>query len=163
MDVPAAASSAGDEIHAAIVAIMRWASRGDVRQALVGEAGRDLSPTDTWLLRAIVDDGPVRVTDLAQWQGVDKSTVTPQVRRLEERALVSRRPDPRDRRAVLLEATERGRQILRATAAAGAAVFDDILREWANADRDALGALLATFAEQLSHEPARRPRQPGVP
>lgn len=158
-DSAAAPASAGDTIQAAIVAIMRWASRSDVRQALVGPAGRDLSSTDTWLLRAIVEDGPVRVTDLAEWQGVDKSTVTPQVRRLEDRALITRRPDPHDRRAVLLEASDLGRQILQATAAAGAAVFDDILRDWTDGDRDVLGALLGRFAQQLSHEPPRRSRQ----
>lgn len=158
--VAAEPETAGTQVQDAVARVLRWASRGDVRRTLAGAAARDLSPTDAWLLAAITDNGPVRVSDLAEWQGVDKSTITPQVRRLEDRRLVSRRPDPADGRAVLLSATPRGRQIRNDVAAAGAAVFDAILRDWASADRQALGALLSRFAEQLAQEPLSRVRTP---
>jgi hypothetical protein len=44
----------------------------------------------------IITRGPVRVSELASWQGVDKPTVTPQVHRLEQRGVVSRHGDPAD-------------------------------------------------------------------
>ena len=134
---------------------MRWASRGDVRRKLLGPAGKDLSPTDVWLLAAIDEQGPVRVSDLAAWQGVDKSTTTTQVRRLEVPGLVVRKPDPADRRAVLLTVTPRGRRARRRMAAAGAAVIQQILEGWSDDDRQTLGALLTRLADQLDqHRPS---------
>ena len=121
---------------------------------------RQLSSTDLWLLGAVTDSGPVRITDLADWQGVDKSTVTPQVRRLEARGLVSRRADPEDGRAWLLSTTEEGGRVLRDSYAAGAAVFDDILRDWNDEDRAALAALFARFADELSRQSHRGPESP---
>lgn len=151
--------AAGHQVRVAIAAILRWASRGEVRRALSG-SGNGLSPTDTWLLGAIVEQGPMRATDLAQWQAVDKSTITPQLRRLEERGLVTRRPDPADRRAVLITTTPCGQAALERISNAGVAVFNDILRTWPSPDRDALAALLTRLTEQLPEPPARR-RQKG--
>ena len=137
-------------MQAAIRQLLRWASRADVRRVLAGEAGQDLSPTETWLLGQLVDNGPMRVTDLARWQGVDKSTMTPQVRRLEDHGFITRRSDPADRRAALLSVTAQGDRLLRQIHATGAAVFDDVLRDWAAPDGAALAALLTRFVEQLT-------------
>ena len=49
-----------------------WAARSLVT-AVLGDAGRELSPVDEHLVRTILANGPVRITDLAVWQGVDKS------------------------------------------------------------------------------------------
>lgn len=155
--------SPGSRVRAAVTEIVRWAGRTGVRGRLLGAAGRELSVNDVHLLRVIVANGPVRVSDLAESQGVDKSTITPQVRRLEERDLVTRRPDPADRRAVLLSATARGRRIQQQMNKAGAAVFDDVLRDWPHDDRRALADLLDRFARQLSDEPLNRIRPPRGP
>lgn len=147
----------GEQVRAAIARILRWSSRGDVRRALAGNGGT-LSPTETWLLGAVVEQGPVRATDLAEWQGVDKSTITPQLRRLEERGLVTRRPDTVDRRAVLITASAQGHRALAEINAAGAAIFDAILEQWPARDRDALAALLSSFARQLPQQSAQHQR-----
>ena len=152
--------SPGSQVQAAVTQVVRWAGRADVRGKLLGTAGRELSVNDVNLLRVIVAYGPVRVSDLAEWQGVDKSTITPQVRRLEERGFVARHPDPADRRAVLLSATAHGRRIRQKMDAAGAAVFDDVLRDWPKDDRLALATLLSRFAQQLSDQPPSRIRRP---
>lgn len=133
--------------------VVRWASRTDVRRELWGAAGRDLSPTDLWLLDAIEANGPVRASSLAEWQGVDKSTITPQIRRLEDRELIARRPDPADRRAVLLTVTPRGRRLRRTLRAHSAAVFDRALQDWSATDRDALAALLGRLVDRLTADP----------
>ena len=150
----------GAQVQAAVTEVLRWASRGDVRRMLLGRAGRDLSVNDVTLLRAIAVGGPVRASDLADSQGVDKSTITPQIRRLEHRGLVARRADPADGRAVLVSATPRGRRVKQQLDEAGAAVFDDILRNWPNEDRRALAILIQRFAQQLaygSQTPTSRP------
>ena len=108
---------------------------------LLGEAGRGLSVNDVDLLRTIVTSGPVRASTLAEWNGVDKSTMAPQVRRLEERGLIVRRPDPTDRRAVLLTATARGSQLQERMDATGVEIIEDVLRDWPEDDRRALSDL----------------------
>jgi DNA-binding MarR family transcriptional regulator len=140
-------------VQEAVTRVVRWAGRPDVRLALLGQAGRQLSGNDVHLLRTVAAQGPVRASDLAGWQGVDKSTISTQIRRLEERDLVVRRPDPADRRAVLFSATARGRRLRRRMDAAGAALFVELLRGWTDADRQALGSLLDRFSRQLDNDP----------
>jgi DNA-binding MarR family transcriptional regulator len=110
------------------------------------------------VLRTVVASGPLRISELARWQGVDKSTMTPQVRKLEERGLLTRRPDPHDRRGVLVSATPRGRRVRSRMDAAGAAVFDEVLRDWSVADRAALTDLLDRLVAELDERPLGRTR-----
>jgi DNA-binding MarR family transcriptional regulator len=49
--------------------------------------------------------------EVAEILHLHPSTLTGILRRLEERALVSRRPDPADARRALLDLTERGREV----------------------------------------------------
>jgi DNA-binding MarR family transcriptional regulator len=140
-------------VQRAVTRVVRWAGRPDVRVALLGQAGRELSGNDVHLLRTVVARGPVRASDLAAWQGVDKSTISTQIRRLEERGLVVRRPDSADRRAVLFTATARGRKLRRRMDSAGAALFVEVLQDWTDADRQALATLLDRFSRRLDTDP----------
>ena len=63
-------------LHAALTRLPRGASREAVARELAGPAAGGLSPGDRWLLDGIVRSGPVRIGDIATWQGVDESTVT---------------------------------------------------------------------------------------
>jgi DNA-binding MarR family transcriptional regulator len=141
------------QIQEAFTKLMRWAQRGDVRRSLIGAAAQTLSRNDITLLRAITTHGPVRVSDLASWQGVDKSTVTPQVRRLEERGLVVRQGDPGDKRAVLLTATDHGRQRLQAMDTVGVRLFERALDGWTDSERRVLAALMQRFVDELADVP----------
>jgi DNA-binding MarR family transcriptional regulator len=139
------------QVQEAFTKLMRWAQRGDVRQALIGSAAaQTLSTNDITLLRMIITHGPIRVSDLASWQHVDKSTVTPQVRRLEERGLVARQGDPGDRRAVLLTATDDGLQRLQEMDRVGVRLFEQALDGWSTPDRRALAALMQRFVDELA-------------
>jgi DNA-binding MarR family transcriptional regulator len=138
---------------AAVTRIVRWAGRSDVRTRLLGPAGRGLSAVEVNVLRTVVTSGPLRVSELAERQGVDKSTMTPQVRKLEDRGLVERQPDPQDRRGVLVRATPRGRRLRSRMDAAGAAVLDSLLRDWPAAERAVLTDLLERFARELDERP----------
>jgi DNA-binding MarR family transcriptional regulator len=142
--------SSAQQVHQAFTKLMRWAQRGDVRRALIGGAAETLSTNDITLLRMIGSHGPIRVSDLASWQHVDKSTVTPQVRRLEERGLVARQGDPGDKRAVLLTATDHGRQRLQEMDTVGVRLFDQALDGWSDPDRRAFAALMQRFVDELA-------------
>jgi DNA-binding MarR family transcriptional regulator len=101
-------------------------------------ARRDLDPLGvTWAqvraLRAVArGDGPMRMSHVADRLGIARRSATSVVDELERRGLVERRSDPADRRAVTVQVTEKGRELLadldrRRHAAAGAmaAVLSD--------------------------------------
>ncbi|MGW1678845.1 MarR family winged helix-turn-helix transcriptional regulator [Saccharopolyspora sp. NPDC002376] len=60
------------------------------------------------LLTELVFRGECRASDLAHHRVVDASVVSRQVGQLEQAGLISRRPDPADRRVSLLRATPEG-------------------------------------------------------
>lgn len=137
-------------LQEAMAKIVWWLGRAESRAVVLGDAGRDLSPIDEHLVRTVLANGPVRITDLAVWQGVDKSTITPQVRRLEQRGLVKRSPDPGDGRAALLTVTVKGRRTCERMDATAVAFISDALQEWPEEDREAFAALFSRFAENLT-------------
>ncbi len=148
-----AGDSPAHQVQEAFTRLLWWAQRGDVRRSLLGAAAQTLSTNDITLLRMIITRGPVRVSELASWQGVDKSTVTPQVHRLEQRGVVARQGDPGDKRAVLLTATDHGRRRLQEVDKAGVQLFEHALDGWSNADRCALAALMQRFTDELADVP----------
>ncbi|MBI4564670.1 MAG: winged helix-turn-helix transcriptional regulator [Planctomycetes bacterium] len=68
-----------------------------------------------WALRSIGGGRGITVGQLADAMYLHISTISSLVDRLEERKLVIRRRDPRDRRVVRLRLTSRGRKTMRAT------------------------------------------------
>ena len=62
-------------------------------------------------LTAIVEGGSLSVNELAAELLLEKSTVSRMVHQLEAKGLITKAPDPVDRRAVRLEATVAGRQL----------------------------------------------------
>ena len=72
----------------------------------------DVSVSQCYALQAVKHGGPLRLGDLATHLYLDKSTTSRIVDSLERKGYLERRPDPSDRRAVLLEATESGRRLV---------------------------------------------------
>ncbi|WP_164737299.1 MarR family winged helix-turn-helix transcriptional regulator [Georgenia sp. SYP-B2076] len=153
-------SETEDGLQAAFAAMLRWASRASVRTRLWGGDGTELTPTDAWLVEALAGHGPMRVSTLAAWQGVDKSTVTPQVRRLERAGLVDRVPDPQDGRAALLSLSPRGREVRDRVRTSGTEVLAEQLASWSAADRRTFTELLTRFAAGLAGGPPAGRRDP---
>jgi DNA-binding MarR family transcriptional regulator len=59
-------------------------------------------------LAMVAKRGPLRLSDLAQLESVSAPTITRTVAELEARGYVTRRADPEDGRAVLVEITQSG-------------------------------------------------------
>jgi DNA-binding MarR family transcriptional regulator len=146
-------SAPGASVERFVSALLRWGSRPEVRRAMLPE-GVGLSTTDDWLLRRVRDVGPVRLSELAAWQGVDRSTMTSQARHLEELGLVERRPDPADRRAVLVQVTSAGRRVQDDSVARARVVLDGLVADWSADDRADLARLLDRVVERLEEPPA---------
>lgn len=147
-------ASAGKVVQAALARVLRWSGRRTNRRILYGAQAEDLSQNEVWLLDAVEGNGPVRLSDLACWQGVDKSTITPQIQRLEQRGLIQRQASAEDRRAVEVALTVAGRSLQQHRAAAGAALIDELLQDWPEQDRQRFADLFARFADRLQAHPA---------
>ena len=75
---------------------------------------RELAEVKDRLLRTLAD-GPRRITELAELEGLAQPTITLLVKRLEERGLVRRERDPDDGRVVLVSLTAAGTAALEET------------------------------------------------
>lgn len=68
----------------------------------------DLTLAQLSILLTLLDQGPMRMTELAAHERVRTPTTTVAIRRLEKLGLVKRSRDPSDLRAVLVEITPEG-------------------------------------------------------
>jgi len=98
----------------------------------------DLSPTLIASLSTIERSGPLAPSELARIERVRRPTVTRVAARLCDAGLVRRRPDERDRRAVLLEITPEGRNVLRRLRRRKAAYLAERLERLSEEERELL-------------------------
>lgn len=139
----------GTALEAALDAIHRVRSRPEARRAVVGPAGERLTATDRWLLARLDEAGALRMSALARWQDVDRSTMTAQVRRLEQQGWARREPDPADGRAVLVVLDDAGRAVIRHVRQAGRDATDRLVAHWPQDDQEALARLLVRLTGEL--------------
>jgi DNA-binding MarR family transcriptional regulator len=76
------------------------------------EAGGGLSPSQTSALAVVERHGPLTPSDLAARERVQRPTATRVITNLEAAGLVSKTPDPDDRRSCLVAVTPRGAALL---------------------------------------------------
>src|SRR5438105_9251117 len=100
----------------------------------------DLTPSQTSALATIDRCGPVTLGELAALEHVQPPSVTVVVTRLEEKGLVVRRQDARDRRVNRVETTKEGRRLLARSRNRKDAELDRRLRSLTDADRATLAA-----------------------
>jgi DNA-binding MarR family transcriptional regulator len=137
--------------------LVRWFTRSDVKRSMLADVQPNLSWTDAWLLGRITDTGPVRLSELADWQEVDRSTMTTQVRRLESLGLVSREADPRDGRAVLVSATRTGAARHAQTKRTARVLYEKLLTDWSPDDVRAAAQVARRLVEALERPRAAAP------
>ena len=115
------------------------------------ERGADLTLAQLSILLTLLDQGPMRMTELAAHERVRTPTTTVAIRRLEKLGLVKRSRDPSDLRAVLVDVTPRGLVQHREALATRRAALAAMLSKLTTDERTTLaGALtsLARLAEQ---------------
>lgn len=77
------------------------------------QAGAGLTPTQLSVLATVVRRGPIRPAQVSQLEGINPTMLSRITAKLGRDRLVARRVDPRDGRAALLVATDRGRRLQR--------------------------------------------------
>ncbi|MFI9593915.1 MarR family winged helix-turn-helix transcriptional regulator [Nonomuraea sp. NPDC052265] len=99
---------------------------------------RRLSFSTLSVLHTLAGKGPMRLTDLTATEQLRQPALTALVAKLERDGLVTRRPDPRDGRAVLLTLTEEGMGIVRSRRADRVARVARLVEHLSDEERAAL-------------------------
>jgi MarR family transcriptional regulator, lower aerobic nicotinate degradation pathway regulator len=127
--------------------VASWVSkraRADVQRAL---AEHELATSDHGVLVALGDFGALSQQQLADRLDADKSHVVRLIDQLEQRGLITRAPDPTDRRRHRIELTPAGRKLLRAIAPITESIEAAHLKALSAAERRTLAALLQRVLE----------------
>ena len=120
-----------------------------------------LSFTTLSVLHTLAQTSPMRLTELTATEQVTQPAITQLVTRLERDGLVERRPDPTDRRAVLVHITADGRAIVRARHGDRVRRLGELVERLGPQDRAAIAAALPALARLVeAASAADRPRAP---
>lgn len=138
------------------VSLLLRRSRG-VARALAGRVHPDIDAGSYAVLVAVARAAPVRLVELAEEFGLDKSTMSRQVTSLLSVGLVRRRPDPQDGRAFLLELSDDGQQRLDEVMRLRHEHWRARLDSWSTGEIAALADGLTRLAVALSEDRDRDP------
>ncbi|MEU1121032.1 MULTISPECIES: MarR family winged helix-turn-helix transcriptional regulator [unclassified Streptomyces] len=125
--------------------------------------GLGLYPGQEFVMMHLWEAGAVRQSELIRAVGLDASTVTKMLQRLEQAGHVRRRPDPADRRAVLVEASAASCGLLAQVERAWAELEGHTLSGLDESEREDLTRLLAKVETSLRTETADCPERRGEP
>lgn len=139
-------------LHRALSKLISMLRRGDPNGAAAG----DLTLAQLSILVTLLDQGPIRMTDLAAHERV-RTPTTVAIRRLEKIGLVKRSRDPSDLRAVLLDITPQGRAVHGESLANRRAALAALLSQLPRSDLETLRKALAPLERLASGEPASGP------
>jgi DNA-binding MarR family transcriptional regulator len=114
------------------------------------DEGQALNSTQRLALFELLEDGPMRLNDLAARMGTSAPTASRAVDALAEGGLVARLTDSADRRALRIELTSEGRARVDLRKARVADAFSPAAAGMPAADRARLAALLARLADELA-------------
>jgi DNA-binding MarR family transcriptional regulator len=143
--VDGAVAASDDELFQALAVLIQRIRRSHGHDTDTGAR--------TFLLAHVDRLGPVRMSDLATTACLDQSTVSRHLRGLEEQGLVTRSPDPDDRRATLLELSGAGRHVLERAVASRSQMIADATAGWSPDDRATFTRLLTRLANDLETTP----------
>lgn len=136
-EVPA--DSLGDAV-AAVARRLRAAS-------MTAFAAHDVTPSQVRAIRVLDTHGGVRSKELAEHLRIAPRSATEVVDALEAKGLVSRTPDPTDRRATVVALTDRGRELSEEVRRLRGAESERLFRRLSATDRADLARILAKLSE----------------
>ncbi len=113
-----------------------------------------LTVTQRLALTIVVDEGPLRLGELAERMGTTEPTATRTVDSLASAGLVRRAPHPDDRRGVLIDATTRGTRLLAHRRERLLELLKSGLAEMPDDDQERLADLLDELNELMTPETA---------
>jgi DNA-binding MarR family transcriptional regulator len=143
---PAPSPAVLEEIETALTALTRNPRIRGIYRLLNRESGVELD-RPTYVALAMLESGPLRVSDLADACGVDISTMSRLIERLCARGFVERTIHPNDRRSALIQASEGGRAVQRQLRAFREDSLRKLLDNWTAGEREQFAQLLSRFVK----------------
>lgn len=145
-----------EDLERSLAAVLRLladrATTGDLAQ----RCGYDLPPASWALLEHLDAHGGLRVSDIAACHGVDVSSITPRLKRLESAGLVERSRVPSDARAFLITITPDGTRALDSVHTARRELLRHALVDADPADLACAAQVLDRIATRLAPKPLPR-------
>jgi DNA-binding MarR family transcriptional regulator len=129
-------SALGEELLTTILRLKRIGSR------VLDEWHTSVTMPQLAVLGRLHSCGPQRLSTIADWSQLDRSSASRQLTELTDRGLVERLDDPQDGRARLLQLTDLGSALLARVVSQRNAFFRQALRTWSDADIAELHLLL---------------------
>jgi MarR family 2-MHQ and catechol resistance regulon transcriptional repressor len=126
-----------------------------IAERSIAKTGLGLS--DFAALEALLHKGPLTITEIQSRVPLATGSMTAAVDRLERKGLVTRRDDPRDRRAKILELTPEGKRVVEAAFELHAMELEAAMAILNGAERRQLSGLLkklGLFAAEAHHHHA---------
>jgi MarR family 2-MHQ and catechol resistance regulon transcriptional repressor len=104
--------------------VLMKAYRSVARHASLSHEAAEIGLSEFMILEALLSKGPLLVNDIGRRINLTSGAITTAIDRLEERGLVRRSADDRDRRARIVSLTPSGRALITRTFAAHKARMD---------------------------------------
>jgi DNA-binding MarR family transcriptional regulator len=133
--------------EAVLTATVRVGKR--LRQRLPGD---EFDFSSMALLKTLATQGPMRMSALASALHLDASTVSRQVRTLQDRGLVERTDDPDDGRASQIGISPHGLTALEDGGRRRRALIGVLMADWDDTDRETLRVLLHRLSLDFTHQ-----------
>ncbi len=149
-------------IRSAMTTLIQTTHHPSVALHLKNHVGGDFDKSDLALLKRVVasSEGQPRLGDLAERLGVEPSSISRKVAKLEQLGLVERHADPDDKRAQRLRVTKKGRTALDRSAECFEAIFSGATASWTSQERTAFTAQLERFAKNVAEQLGLTPTDP---
>jgi DNA-binding MarR family transcriptional regulator len=123
--------------------------------AAAREAG--LTPTATSILLGVDRGGPVRLAELAEWEGINPTLLSRVVAKLVDDGLLERTSDEGDRRAAWVSATAAGHRLAERMRRERTDAVNGALRELSERDRRQIESALPALEALAEELKGRRP------
>lgn len=137
------------DFHGALLDILGVMNQPKRDETLLNAAGVKLDQALFPLLVAVGRYGPVGVVELADGLGRDYTTVSRQVKRLQEMELVQKQPAERDKRISEVTLTAQGKAITQHIDDARQRLMNQIFTDWSSEDVEGLFRLVRQYAEAV--------------
>jgi DNA-binding MarR family transcriptional regulator len=129
--------------------------RGHLMQQVRATSRSGHSPLEVELLRAIVEAGEIRSSDLANQLFVTKTSISRYVNGMLDEGLLIQRRDPSDGRATLLRVSASGRREFEEREARRSAVIQELCQDWPAKDVTELTTLLKRLNDGVQNSLTR--------
>lgn len=139
------------EIEQAMTALMRGLRMRRLHEQLNLRAGVALDRPSYVAIASLADQGPMRVSNLAEACGVDTSTMSRLVERLLAGGLIERAVAAADHRAVVVQVSAKGKRLLRRLKAVRREALNELLASWQRDEQQQFARLLSRFVSSVEH------------